>query len=283
MDNLFPRTTVAGISLPRMLIGTNWLAGWSHKSVAADDRIKNHHSESCTIIPLLETFVKNGIDAIMAPFGRVPPIMKAAAEVEQRLGQKIIRIDTPIINVDDSDKARRDAEATIRESRELGADFCLIHHSSAEQLVNKNKGIIDRFSDYTTMIREQGLIPGVTAHMPEIIVYCDENNYDVETYIQIYNCLGFLMQVEVETVAAIINNAKKPVMTIKPMAAGRVTPYIGLNFTWATLRKCDMVTVGCFDEHEAAEVIEISRAALEGRFPDLEKRQSPNQEQAAFG
>ena len=283
MSNPFPRTTVANISLPRMIIGTNWLAGWSHRSVAADDRIKCHHSEPDTIIPLLETFVKNGVDAIMAPFGRVAPIAKAVSETEQRLGQKIIRIDTPVINVDDNAESRREAEATIRESRELGADFCLIHHSSVEQLVNKNKAMIDRLDDYTAMIREQGLLPGLSAHMPEIIMYSDENDYDIETYIQIYNCLGFLMQVEVETVAAIIHNAKKPVMTIKPMAAGRTTPYIGLNFAWATIRECDMVTVGCFDKHEADEVIEISRAALEGRFPDLEKRQSPNQEQAAFG
>ena len=283
MENAFPRTTVGGVSLPRMLIGTNWLAGWSHKTPSADNRIRRHHSAADSIIPLLETFVANGIDAIMTPFGRVKPIADAVREAEQKLGKRIIRIDTPILNVDDTAEARREAAAVIRESKELGAAFCLIHHSSAEQLVNKNKGVIDRLDDYTAMIREQGLLPGVTAHMPELIVYCDENGYDVETYIQLYNCMGFLMQVEVETVAGIIHSAKKPVMTIKPMAAGRVTPYVGLNFAWATLRPCDMVTVGCFDEHEAAEVIEISRAALEGRFPDLERRQSPNEEQAAFG
>ena len=283
MENLFPRTTAGGVSLPRMLIGTNWLAGWSHKSPAADHRIKRHHHAKDSIVPLLETFVRNGVDAVMAPFGRVPPIAGAVRDAEQRLGKKIIRIDTPILNVDDTAEGRREAAATIRESKELGATFCLIHHSSAEQLVNKNKGIIDRLDDYTAMIREQGLLPGVTAHMPELIVYCDENGYDVETYVQIYNCMGFLMQVEVETVAGIIHSAKKPVMTIKPMAAGRVTPYVGLNFSWATLRERDMVTVGCFDEHEAAEVVEISRAALERRYPDLERRQSPNQQQAAFG
>jgi hypothetical protein len=283
MNNAFPRTTVAGVSLPRLLIGTNWLAGWSHRSVAADERIKRHHSEKDSITPLIQTFAENGVDAIMAPFERVPPIAGAVGEAEQKLGRAIIRIDTPIINVDDNAGARRDAAAAFKRSKELGASFCLIHHSSAEQLVNRNKGIIDRLDDYTAMIRENGMLPGVTAHMPELIVYCDNNGYDVETYVQIYNCLGFLMQVEVETVASIINNAKKPVMTIKPMAAGRVTPYIGLNFSWATLRECDMVTAGCFDEHEAAEVIEISRAAIERRFPNLEKRQSPNQQQAAFG
>ncbi|MCL1806751.1 MAG: hypothetical protein FWG31_03510 [Oscillospiraceae bacterium] len=283
MNSGFPRTEVGGVTLPRMLIGTNWLAGWSHRSPAADERIKRHHQAADSIVPLLETFVQNGVDAVMAPFGRVKPIADAVRETEQKLGKRIIRIDTPILNVDDTAEGRREAAAVIRESRELGATFCLIHHSSAEQLVNKNKGIIDRLDDYTAMIREQGLLPGVTAHMPELIVYCDDNGYDVETYVQIYNSMGFLMQVEVETVAAIIHGAKKPVMTIKPMAAGRLTPYVGLNFSWATLRDCDMVTVGCFDQHEAAEVIEISRAALERRYPDLERRQSPNQNQAAFG
>ncbi len=38
------------------------------------------------------------------------------------------------------------------------------------------------------MIRQHGMIPGLSAHMPELILYSDENEYDVETYIQIYNC-----------------------------------------------------------------------------------------------
>ena len=133
------------------------------------------------------------------------------------------------------------------------------------------------------MIRDNSLIPGLSAHMPELIVYSDLNNYDVETYIQIYNCMGFLMQVEVETVASIIQNAKKPVMTIKPMAAGRVSPFVGLNFVWNTLRECDMVTVGCTDAEEAAEDVEISLAAIERRMPEIGKRSSPNVKQDAFG
>ena len=36
----FPRTTVGGISLPRMIIGTNWMLGWSHTGAAADAAIQ---------------------------------------------------------------------------------------------------------------------------------------------------------------------------------------------------------------------------------------------------
>ena len=109
------------------------------------------------------------------------------------------------------------------------------------------------------------------------------NGYDVQTYIQIYNCAGFLMQVEIEAVARIIHEAKKPVMTIKAMAAGRVSPYVGLTFSYATILPCDMVTVGAFSADEVHEDVEISLAALEHRFPNMEKRASPVMNQAAFG
>ena len=282
-QTFFPRTEVGGLSLSRMIIGTNWMAGYSHRSDAADQMIKERHAAPGTIIPMLETFLSRGVDTIMAPFGMAQPVFDAVKQTEQKTGREILMIDTPVINVDDNTAARKEAEQTIRESAKRGSKLCLIHHYSAEQLVNKNKRIISRLDDYTKMIRDAGMIPGLSAHMPELVVYSDENHYDVETYIQIYNCMGFLMQVEVEAVAAVIQEAKKPVMTIKPIAAGRTTPFVGMNFSWATIRDCDMVTVGCFNEREALEDIEISMAALERRAPELAKRNSPAQKQAAFG
>ena len=142
--------------------------------------------------------------------------------------------------------------------------------------MSKLKGTMDRLPDYLDMIRQHGMVPGLSAHMPELILYSDANGYDVQTYIQIYNCEGFLMQVEVEGVRAIIENAKKPVMTIKSMAAGRVSPYVGLSFSFATLRPCDMVTVGAHTPEEVDEDAEIALAAIERRYPNLQRRSSPN-------
>lgn len=285
MDTQFPRTTVGGVSLSRMIIGTNWILGYSHTGAAADQMICDRHADPANTAALLKVYLENGIDTIMAPFGtrdRSAKLMQAVHMAEDQTGKKLILVDTPIINVDDNDTARRDAEAAIRQSAELGSTFCLLHHSSVEQLVNKNKGTMDRLPDYLKMIRDCGMHPGLSAHMPELIIYSDQNDYDVETYIQIYNCMGFLMQVEVEYINKTIWNARRPVMTIKPMAAGRCSPFVGLNFSWATIRPCDMVTVGCLDPREAREDIEISRAALEHRQPDLEGRTSPNKSTAAL-
>ena len=275
MEKQFPRTMVGGKSLSRMIIGTNWMAGWSHTGAAADAMIKERHSTPDTLIPMFEKFLEYGVDTVMAPFSAAPVVLRAVKETEQKVGKKIIMVDTPGLNIEDSAQGRQEAMNTIRTSKENGADFCLIHHAKAELLVNKEKREIRRLDDYTKMIRDAGLIPGLSAHMPELVLYSDEQGYDVETYIQIYNCMGFLMQVEIESIARIINNAKKPVMTIKPMAAGRCTPYVGMNFVYNTIRECDMVTVGAATALEVEEDVEIALAAIERRFPNIGARSSP--------
>ena len=249
--------------------------GWSHTGHAADVFIREQHSTTEATLKVLDAFLQYGIDAWMSPFSSHPLCLDKIKRIQEKTERKIILIDTPILNMDDNAAARKEAEAVIKTSAELGSTFCLIHHSCCEQLVNKNKKTLDRLPDYTKMIRDAGLIPGLSAHMPEIIQYSDLNEYDVQTYIQLFNCMGFLMQIEIESVIRIIHEAKKPVMTIKPMAAGRVTPYVGLTFNWNVLRPQDMITIGCLSEHEVHEDVEISLAALEKRLPNLEGRSSP--------
>ncbi len=275
MEKQFMRTNVAGVSMPRILIGTNWLLGYSHRSPANDRKIQAMYDEPEKFFPVFEAYMRYGIDAVMGPISAKPIMYDAIKYAEDKLGKKIIIIDTPEMNVDDSTEARRKAEAVIKHSKEIGSTFCLIHHASCEQLMNKNLKQMPRLPDYLSMIRDHDMLPGLSAHMPECITFSDANEYDVETYIQIFNCMGFLMQVEIESVARIIHRAKHPVMTIKPFAAGRTTPYVGLNFNWSALRDCDMITIGANTADEALEDIEISFAALEHRLPNLGARNSP--------
>ena len=282
-EKMFPRTTVAGMSLPRMLIGTNWIMGYGHRTPSADNLIKTRNHNKEAIAEIICSFLEFGVDAIMGMTNGHPYLVDGIRLAEERTGKKVIVIDTPIINVDDNEAARREAMAAIKKSRDVGATFCFPHHSSAEQLVNKNLSAMPRLPDYLKMIRDAGMIPGLSAHMPELIVYSDAQGYDVETYIQIYNCLGYMMQVEIEYIHSVIWNAKKPVMTIKAMAAGRVTPFVGLSFSFATIRECDMVAVGCFHPDEVHEDVEIGLAAIERRRPNMEGRSSPKKTAALGG
>jgi hypothetical protein len=68
MAKIFPRTDVSGVSLSRMIIGTNWILGYSHTSPAADKLIRKKNGTVEAVFSLLEVFLNSGIDTIMGPF-----------------------------------------------------------------------------------------------------------------------------------------------------------------------------------------------------------------------
>jgi hypothetical protein len=86
------------------------------------------------------------------------------------------------------------------------------------------------------------------------------------------------MHVEADWVMRGIKNAKKPVMTIKPLAAGRLLPPVGLAFVWNTIRDQDMVTIGTTTPDEAREVIDLSLDFLNRRLPDNELQTTRSKE-----
>jgi hypothetical protein len=256
-----------------MIIGTNWFLGWSHTTAAKDNYIKQHvgHDRN-KIADIIEVFFRNGIDTIMGQVQHLN-LKDGISEAEQRTGVKAIIISTPSLPVTAATPVEGfdvDAIAALLDKEaKLGAAICMPHQCTTDALCDRTSRTIRKMDQVCKMIRERKMIPGLSTHMPEAITYADETNLDVESYISIYNSMGFLMQIEVDWVASIIRSAKKPVMTIKPMAAGQVRPFQALNFVWNTIRPQDMVTVGTMSPQEAEEVIEMSSAILENRRSEV--------------
>ena len=263
---LFPRTTVAGLSLSRLIVGTNWFLGYSHYSVAKDKFIKNTQTRD-KIADILEVYLDAGIDTVMGPM--LPLLADAVQEAQQRSGQEIKLILTPWFNILPGGDPDNEPEAVIAQCKEAGAKICMPHQMVTDALMDRMYRKIRDIDKYTNLIRQYEMIPGLSTHMPETVIYADETEIDIETYIQIYNATGFLMQVETDWVMKIIKNAKKPVMTIKPLAAGRLLPIAGLAFVWNTIREQDMVTIGTTTPDEAREVIDISVELLQPTHPRL--------------
>ena len=167
----FPRTTVGGISLPRMLIGCNWISGFSHRGAAGDTMIRKAHRDPASTAAIFQTFMNSGVDAVLGLFGVDANLSKAVKMAEDATGKQMIIVDTLVLNMDDTAMARHEAELEIKASAARGATFCLPLHSSVEQLINKNTETMDRLPDYLRMIRDAGMIPGLSAHMPEVIQY----------------------------------------------------------------------------------------------------------------
>ena len=262
--NAFPRTRIEDLSVSRLLIGTNWFLGFSHTSRARDEFIRNRQTRQ-ELAAILEVFFAAGVDTLYGARPESPRLEAAIKDAEDRTGVKCIKMGTPHFDLSGTVKARDHNARVIDKFARIGCAVCLPHQGTTDALVDRVHHRIAGMDAYASMIRERGMIPGLSTHMPETIVYADKTKLDVGTYIQIYNAAGFLMQVEADWVHRIIQNAKHPVITIKPLAAGRLLPFVGLAFNWATIRDQDMVCIGCLTPDEAREVIEISLAQLERR------------------
>jgi hypothetical protein len=266
--NKFPRTTVGGVSVSRMIIGTNWFLGWSHTTLAKDKFIQSYVKDRKRMADIIEVFFRAGVDTIMGLI-QADPLADAIKEAEDRTGVKGIIVTTPGLPFKAETAARGfdlgEVEKIVELHARYGSTFFLPHQGTTDAMVDRCTRQVRHMGPVCNLIRQYKMIPGLSTHMPETIVYADESGLDVDTYISLYNSMGFLMQVEVDWIAQIIRNSKKPVMTIKPMAAGQLRPFQALNFVWNTLRPQDMVTVGTMTPHEAEELIEISMGILERR------------------
>lgn len=279
----FPRTNVGGLSVSRLVIGTNWFLGYSHCTLAKDVFIKERFTDSNKIAEVLEVFFRAGVDTVIGPFqGSIAPdgvdLLGAIRKAEDRTGVEAIIISTPTFPISpdtptagfDLDEVRRILDV----EQKVGTKILMPHTITTDAMVDRCTREIRRIDTICEAIRERGMIPGLSTHLPEAIVYADETGLDVETYISIFNSAGFLMPLEVDWTARIISEAKKPVLTIKPLAAGQLRPLQGLTFSWNAIRDQDMVAVGTLTPKEAEEIIALSLDIIEKRRGKIELQET---------
>src|SRR5512141_2735028 len=191
-DSAFPRTLVGDVSLPRLLIGTNWFLGYSHTSLAKDKFIQHLQSRE-RIVGVIQAFLAYGIDAILGPPNE--HLDCAIRDAEQQAGRPVTRIYTPGFDLVPGRAAGPNSgspEDVFDRCAAYGARFCLPHQCVTDALIDRRAGVIRDLDHYTRLIRERGMIPGLSTHMPEAIVYADGQDADVATYLQPYNAAGFL-------------------------------------------------------------------------------------------
>jgi len=263
----FPRTRIEDLSVSRLLMGTNWWLGFSHTSAAKDDEIKRTMTPE-RIADVMEVFLAAGVDGLV---GHPDETLLAAIRIAQdRTGRQVIVLGTPHFDLSGAPDADDNSRRAIDQCARMGCRVCMPHQQTTDALLDRRTRTIRDMDRYAAMIRQAGMIPGLSTHMPETPVYADETGLDCQVYIQIYNAVGFLMQIEVDWVHRMIWRRARPVITIKPLAVNKVLPLVGLAFNWSTIRDCDMVCVGTSTPDEAREVIEISLSLLERRVSEVE-------------
>ena len=271
--NEIPRTQIENLSMPRLIAGTNWFLGFSHQTASRSKFVKALQSRE-TLADILDVFFAAGCNSVYGVRPDSSHLNQAIQDAEQHTGRSCVRIGIPSFDLAGTPAARDANLRILDEYRAIGCNLMMPHQCTTDALVDRQGHTIRGMDFFIPAIRERGMVPGLSTHMPEPPMFADEMNLDVGTYVQIYNAAGFLMQIEIDWVHRMIWGCKKPVITIKPLAAGRLQPLVGLAFSWATLRPIDMITVGCMTADEAREVIEISFALLEQRMPRIDLQET---------
>jgi hypothetical protein len=256
----FPSTHIGPFELSRMLIGTNTFFGYSHFSRARDTWLRRHFTPE-RIHEVIEACAKQGLNGIVSgagtrfSIGVLKPILE---EVERNTGVHVVWIGTP------GGRSLEELLEEIRAAADGGVEICMPHQMYTDNMLVPNEGRLVGYEEAAQLIRDLGMVPGLSTHRPETITTCDEAGYDVAAYIQPYNSIGFLCAVETDRVEGVIKDTGKPVIVIKPLGAGRVIPPTGLNFCYSSIKPTDAVCIGMVSVEEVEEDIELARAVIAG-------------------
>ncbi|MCM8815299.1 MAG: hypothetical protein NC931_04885 [Candidatus Omnitrophica bacterium] len=129
MNVKFPRTNVGGISVSRLVIGTNWFLGFSHTSKAKDKFIIENIATRKKIAHILEVFLNHDIDTVIAPLREI--LIQAIKDAQDRTGEKVILMSTPAfpINKDTpvSGFCNDQTKRILEQEAKSGASICMPH------------------------------------------------------------------------------------------------------------------------------------------------------------
>ena len=238
---MIPRVKIAGVDISRLVVGANCFNGFSHISPARDAWLKKYFTVE-RILEVFEKAIECGLNAtVTSPRERV-------LEAAKRTGGKI-----QIIGITGGNPEIDQQKRLIDIHADAGARFCLIHGGYTDAALSVQEKTIRGAEELLAYIRSKGMIPGISTHRPETITVADERGYDAELYIQPLNPLGHMSPCEVSWVANTIRTTAKPVIVIKPLAAGRVSPPHGLHFGFSNIKPADVVAVGVMSPEEIEE------------------------------
>lgn len=239
-----PTTQIGGLEVARLACGSNSFFGFSHLSRARDTWLKRHFTDE-RLYEMLECCARLGINLFVS--GNNDRFARLRVRLEDQTGFHLNWGCTP------SGPSLGELKSGIDQCREWGVEICMPHTSFIERNLNLRDDEITELPEALDYIRDQGMIPGVSTHRPEAVPLSVRRGYDAETFILPLNSLGFLCQVEVEWQERIIRSCPKPVIVIKPLASGRITPIPGFTFVYQRIKPTDTVAVGVIAPEELEE------------------------------
>jgi hypothetical protein len=249
------------IEVTRLISGGNPLCGNSHFSPEMNEDMRSYYTEE-GVVEFLKRVERSGINALQArgDFHRI----LYWRELFRRQGG-----DLRFITQTASEMV--DVFENIRVIAAAGAAAIYHHGSRTDRWWFEDQ--IDRVKDYLACMRDCGVQVGLGTHIPEVIEYAEENEWDVDFYMAcFYNLSGRRRESalvdpsvpsapeeyrpeDAERMCCVIRQTDKMCLAFKILAASRrcgsqEEVREAFEFAFANIKDRDAVVVGMFPKYE---------------------------------
>ena len=257
-EKMLPTITLGNHKISRLIIGHNPFKGNSHFSEELDRDMLEYFTQERMIETLFEC-ERQGLTVMLSRGDR--DIMAMVDEYRRRGGKLHWICQTATEWGDIPDNIR-----TIARHKPIAIYY---HGSHTDSLYKE--GRLETIRDCLKLIRDLGILVGVATHIPEVIEYIEERNWDMDFYMaSLYNLskverTSMLVSGERsddpfddedrEIMCRTIRKTAKPCLAFKILAASRKTNSpaevrAAFEFAFQRIKPIDAVVVGMFPKYK---------------------------------
>ncbi len=263
-------TTIAGLRVSRLLLGSNPFSGFSHQGIARDEQMVHHY----TVARIKETLFEAERLGITGLVARTDfHVMRMLLEYRDQGGRLSWLAQTcPEVG---------DSEACVRRAARGGAVACHIHGGVMDHLVAAGRG--HEVEGALALIRSFGMKAGLAGHTTAVFDFA-ERELDVDYYMccyynptprtddpeHVHGAVEEYRDQDRRAMTALIARLSRPAIHYKILAAGRNRPQEAFAYCAAHLRPQDMACIGVFsgdDPHMLETDVRLFEEEVEAARP----------------
>lgn len=231
--------------IPQILVGTSPFIGAGQFGVRAFLYYSRFHEHPTNIVKIFSKAVDLGVRGVqLLPF---PPIVEAVKSVERDLGLELTIVGSV---------RSEDPSEDIGLLRDLKAAAMLLNGD----LTDSHN--LPKIGELLNQIHQTGSLAGVVTHAPlSTLTWLQETDLDIDLIMLPFNRLGKFMDATPERVLEAALRINKPLIGMKVLAAGDLTPREGLEYVFQKGLK--MVAIGIASESEVIETFSIANELLQ--------------------
>jgi len=217
-----PTFRLENVEVPRILLGHNPFLGFSYLSDARAREYKERFSEVDSIVKVISKSVELGVPAIFisAELPLTDNLIKAVRKASDITGVDILVMSN-----------LTDIERGIERLSGLNLKVAVLHGGLTDRLWSKKEQRFENLQEHLQLIRSYNVIPGIVSHSPgEHFPPLIKKPYDIQVFVSPFNMLGWMVNPTPERAIQAISSLDKPFVAIKPLAMGRISPKIALEW-----------------------------------------------------